>query len=205
MNQFGRVVLGYHGCPPDRTEALEFIRGLIGGTNEVRDWRPSGNEYDWLGGGIYFWEYGPNRAKQWAGENGEVIGALIQLGNCFDLTDPGCERLLQDTFTTLSSEFQSEGKTLPNNDGAGGFSRKLDRLVLDTAMEFVDRVAVENQQPEASFQTVRSAFEEGESAFPGSKLLTQTHIQIAVRDPNCILGIFRPNFDSDLSLQRTSP
>jgi len=194
MNQFGRIVMGYHGCPANRPDALGFVRGLIAGTHRVEDWRPSSNEYDWLGGGVYFWEYGPKRARKWAGENGEVIGALIQLGNCFDLTDPGCEKLLRITYKKVAATYESRNATLPTNEAAGGFSRKLDRLVLDQAMDIADAAALEGNQPELAFQTVRSAFEEGEAAFPGSKLRTQTHIQIAVRKLNCILGVFRPNF-----------
>jgi hypothetical protein len=197
MNQFGRIVMGYHGCPVDRPKALQFVRGLIAGTHLVNDWRPSSNEYDWLGGGVYFWEYGPKRARQWAGEDGEVIGALIQLGNCFDLTDPGCETLLRTSYTKVAKSYADTNVSLPTNEAAGGFSRKLDRLIVDQAMEVADRAAIESKRPEAAFQTVRSAFEEGDAAFPGSKLRTQTHIQIAVRDLNCILGVFRPSFQED--------
>ncbi len=195
MNQFGRIVLGYHGCPANRPEALDFVRGLIAGTNRVDEWRPSSNEYDWLGGGVYFWEFGPRRAKQWAGEDGEVVGAMIQLGNCFDLTDPGCERLLRKTYEKVASIYADEEKSLPTNEGAGGFYRKLDRLIVDQAMSITDAASINTVRPETMFQSVRSAFEEGEAAFPGSKLRTQTHIQIAVRDLSCILGVFRPNFD----------
>ena len=55
---------------------------------------------------------------------------------------------------------------------------------------------VAQDQGSGPYQTVRSAFEEGEPAFPGSLIRTQTHIQIAVRDHWCIIGVFRPNFDS---------
>ena len=48
MNQFGRIVLGYHGCPANRPEALSFVRGLVAGTNRVDEWLPSSNEYDSL-------------------------------------------------------------------------------------------------------------------------------------------------------------
>ncbi len=192
MNQFGRIVLGYHGCPADRIDSLTFIRGLIAGTNRVEEWLPSSNEYDWLGGGIYFWEFGPRRARQWAGEDGEVVGALIQLGNCFDLTDPGCERVLRKTYDKIASTFADEKKPMPTNEAAGGFARKLDRLIVDQAMSFTDSAT--NGR---GFQSVRSAFEEGDEAFPGSKLRTQTHIQIAVRDFSCILGVFRPNFGNN--------
>jgi hypothetical protein len=43
------------------------------------------------------------------------------------------------------------------------------------------------------YQTVRGCFVEGGPAFPGSGIERQSHIQIAVRDPSCIIiGTFRP-------------
>jgi hypothetical protein len=45
--------------------------------------------------------------------------------------------------------------------------------------------------------TVRGAFEEGDEAFPGAASKMETHIQIAVRNRQCILGIFRPTFDEN--------
>jgi hypothetical protein len=71
---------GYHGCAPDFADAL--IRGQVG----IDDWQPSQNPYDWLGHGIYFWEFAPHRARVWGGKGG-VVGAVIQLGVCLDLTD----------------------------------------------------------------------------------------------------------------------
>jgi hypothetical protein len=53
--------------------------------------KPSGNDYDWLGSGIYFWEYGDRRALDWATgiakrrphivETPAVIGAHIDTWN----------------------------------------------------------------------------------------------------------------------------
>jgi hypothetical protein len=42
------------------------------------------------------------------------------------------------------------------------------------------------------FDTVRCGFTEGARAFPGSGIFRKSHIQIAVRNPACILGVFRP-------------
>ncbi len=42
------------------------------------------------------------------------------------------------------------------------------------------------------FQTVRSVFQEGKPVFEGSDIREKSHIQIAVRDPSCILGYFKP-------------
>ena len=43
-----------------------------------------------------------------------------------------------------------------------------------------------------SFQTVRRGFEEGAPVHDGMLITMESHIQIAVRDPSCILGVFRP-------------
>ena len=50
-----RLIIGYHGC--DARVADQVIRtgGIL---------QPSENEYDWLGSGIYFWEFGPERAME---------------------------------------------------------------------------------------------------------------------------------------------
>jgi hypothetical protein len=56
-------------------------------------------------------------------------------------------------------------------------------------------VRTENKLHTASsgqVQTVRGAFEEGDEPFPGAALKKETHIQVAVRDRQCILGLFRP-------------
>ena len=34
---------------------------------------------------------------------------------------------------------------------------------------------------------------EGESVYPGAAIYSKTHIQIAVRDPACIMGYFLPH------------
>ena len=54
--------------------------------------KPSENTYDWLGHGIYFWEHNYQRALEWAQqspkvEHPAVIGAVIDLGYCLNLTD----------------------------------------------------------------------------------------------------------------------
>lgn len=56
--------------------------------------RAENRNYHWLGGGIYFWENDQERALEWAKEKssrGEVktpsvIGAVIELGKCLDLS-----------------------------------------------------------------------------------------------------------------------
>ena len=45
---YDRTIIAYHGC--DRAVAERLLEG--------HRFTPSQNDYDWLGRGIYFWEYG---------------------------------------------------------------------------------------------------------------------------------------------------
>jgi hypothetical protein len=71
---------------------------------------------------------------------------------------------------------------MPKNKGK---RRELDCLVINELVAISDRDGL-------AFQTVRCPFLEGEPAFPGSAIFRESHIQIAVRDAACLLGIFRP-------------
>jgi hypothetical protein len=47
------------------------------------------------------------------------------------------------------------------------------------------------------FDSVRGAFLEGGAAFPGSKIASKSHVQIAIRNPRCIVGVFRPTYSPE--------
>jgi hypothetical protein len=51
------LTLGFHGC--DRSVAQSVFKG-------ESELKTSMNSYDWLGHGIYFWEYSPKRAMDFA-------------------------------------------------------------------------------------------------------------------------------------------
>src|SRR5262249_32997777 len=69
MQKYQRIVTGYHGC--DRVVADK----VLAGTARLN---PSRNAYDWLGQGIYFWEHGPERAREWAVAQAKLSGAKIK-------------------------------------------------------------------------------------------------------------------------------
>lgn len=183
MEKFARIIVGYHGCGQD------FADDILTGRTPIEEWQKSQNTYDWLGHGIYFWEHSPSRAIRWASEQFEtpaVVGAIIQLGACFDLLDEANAVILGDSYPDLVENFKSRGKPLPVNRGKDHKSRELDCAAINDCL---DRMEIEGFQ----FQTVRGAFLEGEPVFPGTTISAQTHIQIAVRNVDCILGVFRPN------------
>jgi hypothetical protein len=175
VDRFARVVLGYHGCPPPFAETI--LRGDV----SVDEWQPSQNSYDWLGHGIYFWEYGPERASKWGG--GGVVGALIQLGHCLDLTDIRYTEQLRLTYRELRRTSKQQSLVLPKNQGK---RRDLDCLV-------INRLRPSQRETEdGPFQTARCPFLEGVPAFPGSGIRRESHVQLVVFDHRCILGVFRP-------------
>lgn len=192
MDRFARLVLGYHGCiEPLATQ-------LLSGEVAIESWPRSENRWDWLGAGTYFWEHGPERALRWAQEKarrvgGEakpaVVGAVIQLSGCLDLTEIANTELLAEAHAAVVDLYREEGKALPENRGPDDDRkmRELDCVVINFCRTRLRGVGG------APFMSVRGAFMEGPPAFPGSMVCKESHIQIVVRDPACILGLFRPN------------
>ena len=178
---YQRTIIAYHGC-----DESVVRRVLLTGEHLAA----SENDYDWLGYGIYFWEFGPERAFEWAVEQKKrdpkrikkpaVIGAVIQLGNCFDLLDTRYTEVLNSTYDLYLSQ---QPTMLPSNKGP---LHRLDCDMLNFVIPVVEKI---DGQP---IQTVRGVFQEGPAAFPGSEIREKSHIQIAVRDSACILGYFRP-------------
>src|SRR4051794_22506001 len=113
--KYDRAVFAYHGC--DRTVAEHILAG--------GEFKQSENDYDWLGSGIYLWEYGHDRALRFANEQRDrgkittpaVIGAIIQLGNCFDLMDTRFTDELPAAFEMLRQLHTATGQPLPTNSG----------------------------------------------------------------------------------------
>lgn len=123
--KYDRTIVAYHGCD------AEVATSILGG----EPFKKSQNDYDWLGEGIYFWEYGADRAMKFAEDQRDrgkiktpaIVGALIQLGNCFDLMDTKFTDELSVAYEMLKKLHEDEGRTLPENAGATP-DKKLRRL-----------------------------------------------------------------------------
>src|SRR5437588_5660092 len=94
-----RTVIGYHGCTRESADRILAESRFL----------PSARAYDWLGEGIYFWEYAPYRALEWAiircshlGGEPAVLGATLRLGRCMNLLDTAHAVGLMDAYTRLS-------------------------------------------------------------------------------------------------------
>lgn len=184
-------MIGFHGC--DQSVVDKVIKGednLIASTND----------YDWLGHGVYFWENNETRALQYAYDmlkrksssvkKPAIIGAVIDLGYCMDLTDSLYLDELKEAYTTLVDTCKLTGVALPQNTDIGSskdkLMRRLDCAVIETAHQ------INKEAGEISFDSVRGVFWEGNQLYPGAEIREKNHIQICVRNPNCIKGFFLP-------------
>lgn len=178
-------ILGFHGCNKDTFNEVIYNRKMLKKSNKA---------YDWLGSGIYFWENSYSRAVDWAKEHyekdGTVIGAIIDLGYCLDLTDYRSTSILKNGYAILKDYCDNSGIDLPQNKF--GHS-KIDKLVrnLDCAViQTIHDYNLENGLQ--SYDSVRGMFDEGNDMYPGAGFKEKTHTQVCVINPNCIKGFFIP-------------
>ncbi|QDQ28651.1 hypothetical protein FNU76_21105 [Chitinimonas arctica] len=190
----GNLVVVYHGC--DATVRDDLVSGQLGALTE------SNNRYDWLGPGAYFFENDPVRAQLFAQaskDNPEklytakpiaapaVVGAVLRISHWLDMTT---QPAIQE-FTAYLEAMKQVGLPLPKNHKASDSDvdillRELDRAVF----KFIHEARVEDKQP--AYQAVRGAFSQGDRVAENSGFSTRTHIQIALREPSCVLGWFLP-------------
>ncbi len=160
----------------------------------------SNRDWDWLGPGAYFWEADPVRAMefaQWKQARGDietpcVIGAIIDLRECLDLTNREDIELVAAAYDSFVRLNAASDLPLPENQNAADdpFANLLLRYLDCSVFRHLHELMRENRIEK--IDTVRGMFEEGGLAFPGSAIKAKTHTQIAVRNNDCIKGTFYP-------------
>jgi len=195
FDDYHRTVVGYHGT--GLTGALRII-------NRVEGFRWSERDYDWLGRGIYFWEYAPKQALNFAKirqrqyrkkknktpeesrratEPLAVVACMIRLGFCLDLTEPVNVEYLAEIFDSYKKSMELAGAALPKNTRK---YRKLDCAVFEYAYK-----VIEDSEPNSKVDTARGIYiptDGGKRVWDGSWISRDTHIQLCVRNPGSLLG-----------------
>ncbi|MFO7890814.1 MAG: hypothetical protein R6V04_10795 [bacterium] len=110
-------ILGFHGCDKELGEEV------LAGNKRLK---PSQNNYDWLGHGIYFWENNPDRALEFAKEIQNnpklskqkinepfVLGSIIDLGKCWNLLDSKGLKLMKVGYKSYKKAILKAGYELP--------------------------------------------------------------------------------------------
>ncbi|MBS1660333.1 MAG: hypothetical protein JST68_04710 [Bacteroidetes bacterium] len=201
------LIIGFHGCERQVRDKL-----LMNPNDYIISQKP----YDWLGHGFYFWENNYDRALQWATEKQErgiikepsVIGAVLYLGYCCDLLDKRYIKLLAGYFNKMKDYSSKLQKELPKNkdvkDDAykNKLLRNLDCSVIEYMHEKIQQqvqsdLVLKGYSPHKIFDSTRGVFIEGGPAFEGAGIFEKTHIQICIRNPNCIQGFFLPRQETD--------
>jgi hypothetical protein len=117
-------VLGFHGCDKDLAEKI------FSGEERLK---PSQNNYDWLGNGVYFWEQNPLRALEYAHhlkdnpqkgrariEEPAVIGAVIN--NCIEPLCFASAGKIEKAPRNRGFFYDERCRFLPGQGGPGQFS-----------------------------------------------------------------------------------
>ncbi len=181
FKDYHRTIIGYHGTR--LSTALDVV-------NRRGSFKFSENKDDWLGHGIYFWEYAPQQALWWAkrrqkrqkwGEPIAVVASMIRLGFCFDMLDPyNVEYLisLHDAYVENSKQL---GLSLPKNYN---HRKNLDCAVFQYAY---NALAETDDKPD----TVRAVYVptgKQRRVWARSWISKDSHIQVCVRNTDSILG-----------------
>lgn len=180
------LILGFHGCHKAVFDAVIKHGDAL---------KASDNSYDWLGNGIYFWEQNYERAYRWSvqrngHENAAVVGAVIDLGYCLNLTDSKASDKLREGYELLRFRCEQAGRELPKNRPVKGSSdlllRDLDCAVIQQIHDYMGATG------QRKYDSVRGLFTEGGPTYPGAGFQERTHIQLCICNPNCIKGYFAP-------------
>jgi hypothetical protein len=102
---------------------------------------------------------------------------------------------LRQSYQTLTALLEKAGQPIPVNRSPKRQPDNSDDLLLrDLDCAVINLVHSEKEKEEGGrgFDTVRAAFWEGEELYPGAGFKEKNHIQISVRNPNCIKGFFWP-------------
>lgn len=201
------LTIGFHGCDEKTRDKL------LVNPNEVKISR---EKFDWLGNGMYFWENNYERALQRAKDKQKrssidkpaVIGAVLQLNYCCDFLDSEYINTLRHYYKLMETFYENaeqplpKNKDLPSDKYKDKIIRELDCSVIEFMHSEVQRQAREEIQVRGYtgikiFDSVRGVFTEGGPAFEGAGLFEKSHIQVCIRNPNCIKGFFIPRKEID--------
>ncbi|WP_346319816.1 hypothetical protein [Chitinophaga sp. YIM B06452] len=182
------LVMGFHGCEQSVRDQIIADKTML---------QASKNRYDWLGQGYYFWQNNYERALDFATAppgkkkflQPAVLGAVLDLGHCLDLMDKKWIDLVKFSYESLKKSAHNESQ-LPKNwdtqNSKDNVLRELDCRVIENIHH------MNNKYGNPPFDSVRGVFIEGEPLYKNAGFHSKTHIQICIRNPNCIKGFFVP-------------
>lgn len=205
-NDRPNLYIGFHGCDETVRDSLVIQPNTV---------KISEKPFDWLGHGFYVWENNYERALQWAQDKqaqgkikkASVVGVVYLLGNCLDFTDAKFIDAIEVYFESLKQDLEKVGDKLPANKDANHdefrdkLIRELDCMVIQhlhqKIKEAIDSdISTLGYSELKHFDSIRGLFTEGGPAFPGAGIRKRNHIQVCIRNKNCIKAFFIPRKES---------
>ena len=114
----------------------------------------------------------------------------LVLGFCLDLLDSEYLNLLKEGYKLLKASKEKFGLEIPQNlplvENGDLIKRHLDCAVIETIHQF------NKDTGKHPFDSVRGVFFEGDDLYDNAGFKSNNHIQIAIKNPNCIKGYFIP-------------
>lgn len=98
--------------------------------------------------------------------------------------------MLKNQYVLLETKMSIADKPMPINRNVKGDSNLLLRYLDCAIIEDLHQERYRNGLPQ--YDSVRGVFFEGHPIYESSGFMEQSHIQICVRNPNCIKGFFAP-------------
>ncbi len=188
------MIIGFHGCD------LSIRNQLV---NKRLSFKKSENNYDWLGHGMYFWDNDPERALEFARfkkslpqkdknsiKTPAVVGAAIDMGLCLDLVNSNSIKLLKSAYELLVWDIEQHNQVLQKNKPLKGGEDLIFRYLDCAVIETLHSNRIQNNLP--PFDSVRGVFWEGKDLYENAGFKEKNHIQICIRNPDCIKGFFIP-------------
>lgn len=192
------ILIGFHGCDESARDQL---------LTKPKKVKISEKPFDWLGHGFYIWENNYDRALEWAKDKekrgkikkASVIGVVFTLDYCLDLIDSEFIKMLSIYYKLMEKDLSSIGKELPKNIDVKEdqhkdlLIRELDCAVIQYLHQKIkEEIKIHKNTSLKEFDSARGVFTEGGPAFPGAGVQKKSHIQICIRNTDCIKGFFLP-------------
>lgn len=182
-------VLGFHGTEKTTVDTVVDQKRRVHLDHSKKS-------YDWLGHGVYFWENDPARGLEWAKsgkKNGkikqpDVVGAIIDLGLCLDLTTQTGLEEVQLAYAAYKKSMHEANQTMAQNFmGADRVLRELDCAVIEVLHQ------LRQDEGAPPYDSIRAAFPEDDPLYKDSGFRAKNHIQLCVlNESKCIKGYFKP-------------
>lgn len=182
-------ILGFHGT------AKSVVRRVLT-QSPPGHLQVSKQPYDWLGPGVYFWEQDPERGLEWARQHRSaktrtqpaVLGAMIDLGLCLDLTTRTGLNEVHQAYLYYRDVMRILRLGMATNRmGQDMLLRELDCQVIICLHHLRKRRGL------PPYDSIRAAFPEDRPLYEGAGFRAKNHIQLCIVNPQrCIKAYFKP-------------